>query len=102
MIAEDNSINIAGFDGIRMENCFCIIADGHRYHEHGIATGSVLFCCKGMEVADGDLVVVKEKNRLAVYLYRTDPNIKADGEKRILHDPSAIHAKVLGSFNFYH
>lgn len=101
-ITENNSISIEGFEGIDARNCFCIIAQGHRYHEHGITNGSVLLCCKNVEARDGDLVVVRERNRLAVYQYRTDPKVKVDGEKRILHDASEIHAKVLGSFNFYH
>ena len=101
-ITENNAISIEGFEGIDARNCFCIVAQGHRYYEHGIATGSILLCCKNVEAKDGDLVMVKEKNRLAVYQYRTDPNVKVDGEKRILHDPSIIHAKVLGSFNFYY
>ncbi len=100
-IAEDNSVTIEGYAGINYQNCFCIVAEGSRYHEHGISTGSVLLCCKGAKADNGDLVLVKEKNRLAIYRYFTDPDIKSDGEKRILHDASVIHAKVLSSFNFY-
>ena len=70
------SIQIDGFSGLIPKKCFCIMADGHRYQEHGISTGSVLFCQRAAEIKDG--------------------------EKRILHNKSKAYAKVLGSFNFYH
>ena len=50
----------------------------------------------------GDLIVVKENGTFALYLYLKDRKVKADGEKRILHNKSKAYAKVLGSFNFYH
>ena len=37
-----------------------------------------------------------------LYQYRKNKKITQDGEKRILHDRKIIHAKVLGSFNFFH
>ena len=83
------SIQIDGFSGLIPKKCFCIMADGHRYQEHGIST-------------DGDLIVVKENGAFALYLYLKDRKVKADGEKRILHNKSKAYAKVLGSFNFYH
>ena len=43
-----------------------------------------------------------ERNPFALYLYLKDRKVKADGEKRILHNKSKAYAKVLGSFNFYH
>ena len=48
------------------------------------------------------LIVVKENGAFALYLYLKDRKVKADGEKRILHNKSKAYAKVLGSFNFYH
>ena len=67
-----------------------------------ISTGSVLFCQRAAEINDGDLIVVKENGAFALYLYLKDRKVKADGEKRILHNKSKAYAKVLGSFNFYH
>lgn len=96
------SIQIDGFSGLIPKKCFCIMADGHRYQEHGISTGSVLFCQRAAEINDGDLIVVKENGAFALYLYLKDRKVKADGEKRILHNKSKAYAKVLGSFNFYH
>ena len=96
------SIQINGFSGLIPKKCFCIMADGHRYQEHGISTGSVLFCQRAAEINDGDLIVVKENGAFALYLYLKDRKVKADGEKRILHNKSKAYAKVLGSFNFYH
>ena len=58
------------------------MADGHRYQEHGISTGSVLFCQRAAEINDGDLIVVKENGAFALYLYLKDRKVKADGEKR--------------------
>ena len=94
------SIQIDGFSGLIPKKCFCIMADGHRYQEHGISTGSVLFCQRAAE--NGDLIVVKENGAFALYLYLKDRKVKVDGEKRILHNKSKAYAKVLGSFNFYH
>ena len=54
------SIQIDGFSGLIPKKCFCIMVDGHRYQEHGISTGSVLFCQRAAEINDGDLIVVKE------------------------------------------
>ena len=91
------SIQIDGFSGLIPKK-----ADGHRYQEHGISTGSVLFCQRAAEINDGDLIVVKENGAFALYLYLKDRKVKADGEKRILHNKSKAYAKVLDSFNFYH
>ena len=84
-----------------MEACFTIVAYGHRYHEYGIADNSLLYCCKTKNVIDGDLVLAFEGETPTLYQYREDKAIAEDGEKRILHDRRRIHAKVLGSFNFY-
>ena len=96
------SIQIDGFSGLIPKKCFCIMAEGYRYQEHGISTGSVLFCQRAAEINDGDLIVVKENGAFALYLYLKDRKVKADGEKRILHNKSKAYAKVLGSLNFYH
>ena len=77
------------------------MADGHRYHEYGISTGSVLFCQRGAAINDGDSIIVKEDGAFALYLYLKDRKVKADGEKRILHNKSKAYAKVIGSFNFF-
>lgn len=95
------AIQIAGFEGANADKCFCIMADGHRYHDHGISTGSVLLCKRSAPISDGDLVVVEEDGAFSLYLYLKNRKIKADGEKRILHNKSKAYAKVLGSFNFY-
>lgn len=43
------------------------MAEGYRYQEHGISTGSVLFCQRAAEINDGDLIVVKENGAFALY-----------------------------------
>ena len=53
-------ILITGFTNAKNEKCFCIMADGHRYHEYGISTGSLLLCQRGAAINDGDLIIVKE------------------------------------------
>lgn len=93
---------IDGFQGINTEDCFCIVAQGTRYHEYGIANNSLLYCCKTAKAIDGDLVIVFDGDVPTIYQYREDVAITQDGEKRILHDRNRIHAKVLGSFNFFH
>ena len=96
------SIQIDGFSGLTPKKCFCIMAEGYRYQEHGIYTGSLMICQRASEINDGDLIVVKENGAFAHYLYLKDRKVKADGKKRILHNKSKASAKVLGSFNFYH
>ena len=39
------------------------MADGHRYQEHGISTGSVLFCQRAAEINDGDLIIENETGK---------------------------------------
>ena len=63
---------------------------------------SLLYCCRNAEVDDGDLVIAFDGDVPTIYLYREDSEIAAEDEERILHDRKQIHAKVLGSFNFYH
>lgn len=95
------SIQIDGFSGLTPKKCFCIMADGHRYHEYGISTGSLLLCQRGAAINDGELIIVKEDGAFAIYLYLKDRKIKEDGDKRILHSKSKAYAKVIGSFNFF-
>lgn len=98
----DGHLLIGGFQDIDVDACFCIKAYGHRYHEYGIADDSLLCCCKTNAVSDGDLVLVFEEDVPTLFQYRKDKKITQDGEKRIIHDRRRIHAKVLGSFNFFH
>ena len=98
----DGHLLITGFQDVDVDACFCIVAYGHRYHDYGIADDSLLYCCKTRAVSDGDLVVVMEENVPTLYQYCKDKEITQDGEQRILHDRRRIHAKVLGSFNFFH
>jgi len=97
----DGKLLIDGYSSINLDKCFTIVAHGHRYHEYGIADNSLLLCCKTKRVADGDLVIALDGDTPTLYQYRKDKTITKDGEKRILHDRRCIHAKVLGSFNFY-
>lgn len=94
-------ILITGFTNAKNEKCFCIMADGHRYHEYGISTGSLLLCQRGTAINDGDLIIVKEDGAFTIYLYLKDRKINEDGDKRILHNKSKAYAKVIGSFNFF-
>lgn len=96
-----SSIQIEGFSGLNTKKCFCIMAEGHRYQEYGISTGSILLCQQSAPIGDSDLVVVKEDGAFALNLYLKDRKIEVDGEKRILHNKSKAYAKVIGSFNFY-
>ena len=94
-------ILITGFTNAKNEKCFCIMADGHRYHGYGISTGSLLLCQRGAAINDRDLIIVKEDGAFTIYLYLKDRKIKEDGDKRILHNKSKAYAKVIGSFNFF-
>lgn len=79
-------ILITGFANVENKKCFCIMADGHRYHEYGISTGSLLLCQRGAAINDGDLIIVKEDGSFAIYLYLKDRKIKEDGDKQA-HSP---------------
>lgn len=94
-------ILITGFTNAKNVKCFCIMANGHRYHEYGISTGSLLLCQRGAAINDGDLIIVKEDGAFTIYLYLKDRKINEDGDKRILHNKSKAYAKVIGSFNFF-
>lgn len=96
------ALMIEGYNSISSDECFCIVAKGHRYHKYGIADDSLLYCCKNAEVGDGDLVVAFDGDVPTIYLYREDSGTTSEHEERILRDRKQIHAKVLGSFNFYH
>ena len=69
-------ILITGFTNAKNEKCFCIMADGHRYHEYGISTGSLLLCQRGAAINDGDLIIVKEDGAFTIYLYLKDRKIE--------------------------
>ena len=92
---------IDGFQGFDVDSCFCILAFGHRYHEYGIADNSMLYCYKTNIAGDGDLVLAMDGETPTLYQYREDKRITYDGNKRILHDPARIYARVLCAFNFY-
>ena len=100
--SSDGCLLIRGFHDTDIDACFCIKAYGSRYHEYGIADNSLLYCSTNSPVSDGDLVLVFDEGVPTLYQYRKDKKITQDGNKRILHDRRRIHAKVLGSFNFYH
>lgn len=99
--ADADAIEITGFTGIDQKRCFCTFAEGSRYHEHGISTGSMLLCQRKAPISDGDLVLVDVDGVLTIYQYRKDRRVKEDGEKRILHNKSKAYAKILGSFNIF-
>lgn len=95
------AFEISGFSGVKYDKCFCTFAEGSRYHEHGISTGSMLLCQCGAPISDGDLVLVDVEGTLTIYQYRRDRKIKQDGDKRILHNKSKAYAKILGAFNIF-
>ena len=93
---------IEGYQGVSFDDCFCIIAKGHRYQRYGIAEDSLLYCCRNAEVDDGDLVIAYDGNIPTIYLFREHNDPAQIGDERLLHNRKQIHAKILGSFNFYH
>ena len=101
-VNQKGALMIEGYNGISSDECFCIVAKGHRYHKYGIADDSLLYWCKNAEVGDGDLVVAFDGDVPTIYQYREDSGTTSEHEERILRDRKQIHAKVLGSFNFYH
>lgn len=94
-------IRIAGFSSVDSDKCFCTYAEGSRYHEYGISTGSILLCEEEAPIEDGDLVLVNVEGTPTIFQYRRDCKIKQDGEKRILHNKAKAYAKIIGSFNIY-
>ena len=98
---EQRALMVYGYKGYIKDDWFAMPAFGRRYHEYGIADGSVLLCGPSESFCDGDLVIAEENGGSAVFVFSTDPDYTVDGEKRILHDKDLIQAKVMGSFNFY-
>lgn len=100
-LSQTGNIQITGYSNLEQGPCFCIVAQGTRYHDYGIADGSLLFCSKAEPPKDGDLVIVYEGQSPAVYLYRPTITYMEDAGKHITTAPTQIYAVVLGSFNFY-
>lgn len=98
---KQRALMVYGYTGYIKDDWFAMPAFGRRYHEYGIADGSVLLCGPSESFCDGDLVIAEENGGPAVFVFSTDPNYTEDGDKRILHDESQIQAKIMGSFNFY-
>lgn len=98
---KQRALMVYGYTGYIKDDWFAMPAFGRRYHEYGIADGSVLLCGPSESFCDGDLVIAEENGGPAVFVFSTDHNYTEDGDKRILHDESRIQAKIMGSFNFY-
>lgn len=83
------------------EECFAVIASGHRFHAYGIANNSMLLCDPAAEVRPDDLVVVMNDGKPEVKLYRPTQPIPEGSDMPVLKSKKAVHAKIIGSFNFY-
>lgn len=92
---------IGGYEKHILENCFLMPAFGCRYHEYGIADNSILLCSPDAPVVDMDLVIAEGDGGPAVFIFATNPNYSADGNKSVLYDKDLVKAKIMGSFNFY-
>ena len=100
-IVSPTALQIEGLQPIDQRKCFCVYAEGSRYLEYGISTGSLLVCLHDVEIQDGDLVLVDEGGVPTIFLYQKSRKKKPTDEQRILHDKSRAFAKILGSFNIY-
>lgn len=83
------------------EKSFGIIASGHRFHAYGIANNSMLICDPVAEVHPDDLVIVMNDGNPEVKLYRPTQPIPEGSDMPVLKSKKAVHAKIIGSFNFY-
>ena len=83
------------------EECFAVIANGHRFHSFGIANNSLLLCDPAADIQPDDLVVVMKDGITEVKLYRPTQPIPEGSDMPVLKSKKAIHAKIIGSFNFY-
>jgi hypothetical protein len=100
-IVNDKRIHIDGFEDLVYEDCFSIMAAGHRYLDYGIADGSILLCSQSVVPQEEDIVLTDDNGVMTLYLFRPTSKEKTDGKKRVLSDRSRIKATVLGSFNYY-
>ena len=98
---DKGTLIIEGFGGVDETQCFGIVAEGDRYHDYGICSGSYLYCCKTLVPQAGDLVISYLGGGPAVYLFRPGAENGMDGRKRIIGNAEQIYAVVVGAFNFY-
>lgn len=82
-------------------NCYSMLASGDHFHAYGIANNSLLICDPGADVRPDDLVVVMTDGKPEVKLYRPTKQPPAGSGIPVLKSKKAVHAKVIGSFNFY-
>ena len=54
-------LGVSGFEGIKKENLLVFIATGDNFVDRGITDGSYVYCEKGSNYKEGDLIIVLNK-----------------------------------------
>ena len=98
----DQTVMIKGFAGRLAGDVMLFNSFGRNYLDYGITDGSLLLCANGIEPHDGDLVIMMNQGKPAVYFYGTATTETAEGSMRVLGNADEADYVIVSAFNFYH
>lgn len=98
----DQTVMIKGFAGRLAGDVMLFNSFGRHYLDYGITDGSLLFCANGIEPHDGDLVIMMNQGKPAVYIFRLGSTETAEGSMRVLGNADEADYVIVSAFNFYH
>ena len=98
----DQTVMIKGFAGRLAGDVMLFNSFGRNYLDYGITDGSLLLCANGIEPHDGDLVIMINQGKPAVYIFRPGSTETAEGSMRVLENADEADYVIVSAFNFYH
>ena len=98
----DQTVMIKGFAGRLAGDVMLFNSFGRNYLDYGITDGSLLLCANGIEPHDGDLVIMMNRGKPAVYIFRLGSTETAEGSMRVLGNADEADYVIVSAFNFYH
>ena len=98
----DQTVMIKGFAGRLAGDVMLFNSFGRNYLDYGITDGSLLLCANGIEPHDGDLVIMMNQGKPAVYIFRLGSTETAEGSMRVLGNADEADYMIVSAFNFYH
>lgn len=98
----DQTVMIKGFAGRLAGDVMLFNSFGRNYLDYGITDGSLLLCANEIEPHDGDLVIMMNQGKPAVYIFRPGSTETAEGSMRVLRNADEADYMIVSAFNFYH
>ena len=98
----DQTVMIKGFAGRLAGDVMLFNSFGRNYLDYGITDGSLLLCANEIEPHDGDLVIMMNQGKPAVYIFRPGSTEPAEGSMRVLGNADEADYVIVSAFNFYH